>query len=704
MQYASSLFERRRSILCILLLGIGAGAYASDSYNGVDLTIPTAIIGGAHFSNMIATPGTILGVAHGAPNGSVDVYNPATGELSIPSVIVGATTFTNVTITVGGLVSIGSVSGADTFNGTYVLSPVVQVLGGGPIYNTVMFKVGTIVSLGGGMPRNIRDVYDPVTHQVTIAAIQVGSTVYTNAVVTLGNAVFANGTGIPVPNVVGDTPADAELAIGAVGMTVGTISMQLSATVAAGNVISQSPTMSNFGYPSGTAVNLVVSAGATGILVPNVVGDTQAAASTAILAAGLTVGSVTTASSNTIAAGDVISESPAAGTGVLSGTAVSLVISSGGTLPAESLVYSFGAPSGNTGGYYPGALIQAANGSLYGADQTGGTNNNGTIFKLTLGGAESLLFTFPHPTTSGVYIPNGLVQGKLLADNGNFYGTTQGGGTYGGGTLYKLSAAGTQTVLYNFCGCLDNLGYVEGQAPGGLVEGSDGNLYGVTQGGQGSSGTVFLIPPAGLGQVLYAFGTNGNHDGQTPDGELIQGTGGDLYGVTDRGGANGTGTVFRVTTSGAETILYSFGPTSGHDAQTPIAGVVQDTNGNLYGRTAFGGTNNTGAIFRLTPGGLETVLYSFGPPVSSKNPMPTALILGSDGNLYGGTTYGGTYNIGMIFKITPSGTFSVVHSFSAGGVDAAYPDVLVQGADGNLYGSALAGGANGGGAIFKITL
>jgi hypothetical protein len=224
-QFASSLFERGRSVIWILLLGIGAGAYASDSYNGTELTIPTAIVGGAHFSNMVVTPAAILGAAQGTPNGTEDSYDPASNELSIPSVIVGANTYTNATITVNSLLSVGSVSGADTYNGTYILSPVLQVLGG-PVYNTLMFKFGSIVSLGGGMPRNVRDVYDPATHEVTIAAIQVGSTVYTNAVVTLGNAYYANGTGIPVPTVVGHSQANAQLEIQAVGMTVGTISTQ----------------------------------------------------------------------------------------------------------------------------------------------------------------------------------------------------------------------------------------------------------------------------------------------------------------------------------------------------------------------------------------------------------------------------------------------------------------------------------------------
>ena len=199
-----------------MLLACAGASYGGDTYNGNELTSPTVVIGAGTYSNVVVKPGSIVSVHGGAPNGSVDSYDPTSKRLSIPSVVVGSTTYTNVTITVGSLISIGSVSGADTFNGTYVLSPVVQVKGTSVYYNGVTFKVGAIVSTGGGMPHNIRDVYDPATHYVTIAAIQVGNKVYTNPIVTLGNYVTAGGTGIPVPDVVGDSQATAEVVITAV--------------------------------------------------------------------------------------------------------------------------------------------------------------------------------------------------------------------------------------------------------------------------------------------------------------------------------------------------------------------------------------------------------------------------------------------------------------------------------------------------------
>ena len=419
---------------------------------------------------------------------------------------------------------------------------------------------------------------------------------------------------------------------------------------------------------------------------------------------------MTTASSNTIAAGDDISESPAAGTGVLSGTAVSLVISTGAT---ASVLYSFPAAPLNFNSWYAGTLIQGSDKNLYGLTQIGGTNNSGTLFKLSLGGSESTVYSFFAPVTSGQTLPEGLIQGG----DGNFYETTSGGamqstGGGGAGTLGKITPAGKETTLYNFCGCLDSRGYYEGADPTGLIEGGDGNFYGTTAAsGSDSSGTLIMIPPSGIGSVLHTFGSVAG-DGQTPVGSLIsanslgQNQGTFLYGVTDRGGANNTGTVFVFEPSiGHETLLYSFGPSSGTDGQVPVAGLVQATNGNFYGMTYYGGTHNTGTVYEIAAG-IEKVLYSFGPPVTTHNPTPVgSLIQATDGNLYGITQYGGLYDGGMVFKIAPSGgAVTVVHSYTGGTTDAAYPQSLIQASDGNLYGTGLFGGTNNTGAVFKIPL
>lgn len=644
MKNTLSMCQRIRSLGWVLLLSIfGTASYAADTYNGTELSIPTLIIGAGTYSDVVVLPAAILSIAHGEPDGGVDSYDPANGQLFIPSVLVGSTTYTNVTITVKTLVSIGSVAGVDTFSGTQIIIPTVQLLNG-PVFNTGVVTVGRIISAGGGMPNNIRDVFDLANFQLTIAAIEYNGKIYTNAVVYCAYATVA-GEGIPVPSVVGDT---------------------------------------------------------------------QAAASAALTAIGLAVGTVTPQFSGTVADGDIISQSPPAGADVLSGTAINLAVSSGTAPPppppAESVLYSFGGPNSNTDGLNPNFLTQAPPpnpgqvGDLFGTARLGGLNNNGTVFELTLGGTESKVYTFPSPTTSGSYEPISLIN---IGNSGTFWGVTDGGGTYGGGTLYQLTTAGVETAIYNFCGCIDSLGYSEGEGPNGLIEGSDGDFYGTTQGGSDSSGTVFKIPQNGLGSVLYTFGSKA-HDGAVPFGNLILVSKDALfYGVTDQGGTNGTGTVFTVTYTGVETVLHSFGQSGGPDAQVPAGALVQDTTtGNFYGLALSGGTNNTGAIYEITPAGVETVLYSFPLPVNSAYPTPTgALIFATDGNLYGVTGNGGSLNYGTIFKITPTGSFSTVYSFyENGGVDAIMPSYLIQASDGNLYGVSLEGGTNGTGAIFRYNL
>jgi hypothetical protein len=193
--YSSSLRPRALSFLTALLLACAGAAQATDLYSGGQLDIPSVTIGGATYSNVVVTAGSILGLAGGTPNGSEDSYNPANNELTIPSVLVGSTTYTNVLITVGSLVSIGSVSGADIYDGTYLHIPSVQV--GGALYSNAVVTIGGIFSAGGKLPTNVRDVYDLATGRLTIAAIQLGSTVYTNAVISVGRIVSVAGlTGI----------------------------------------------------------------------------------------------------------------------------------------------------------------------------------------------------------------------------------------------------------------------------------------------------------------------------------------------------------------------------------------------------------------------------------------------------------------------------------------------------------------------------
>jgi uncharacterized repeat protein (TIGR03803 family) len=349
-----------------------------------------------------------------------------------------------------------------------------------------------------------------------------------------------------------------------------------------------------------------------------------------------------------------------------------------------SLLYSFAGGSSDSADPYH-TLIQGSDGDFYGTTLAGGTSNVGTIFKITPSGTETVFYSFASIPYSG------LVQGS----DGNIYGTTATGGASGRGTVFKITPSGTETVLYSFpAGSSDP--YT------GLIQGSDGNFYGTTgAGGTSDDGTVFKITPSGTETVLHAFANSGS-DGEIPYAGLIQGSDGNFYGTTYNGGAGGLGTVFKVTPSGTETVLYSFA--GGSDGEHPYAGVIQGSDGNFYGTTYQGGTSGFGTVFKLTPSGTETVLYAFAGSSSNGAYPEAGLIQGSDGNLYGNTLQGGAGGLGTVFKLTLSGTETVLHAF-AGGSDGANPSAnLVQGSDGNLYGSTGAGGTSGNGTFFKVTL
>lgn len=341
-------------------------------------------------------------------------------------------------------------------------------------------------------------------------------------------------------------------------------------------------------------------------------------------------------------------------------------------------------------------LIQATDGNFYGA-------TTGDVFKITPAGDVTVLYTFGTVGgTSDAYDPHdGLIQGA----DGNFYGTTFHGGANSVGTVFKITPSGVETVLHSFGASGD------GTFPaGGLVQGTDGNFYGTTSGGGVNSlGTVFKVTPSGVETVLHSFGAS--TDGDTPYARLTRGTDGNFYGTTFLGGATGDGTVFKITPAGVETILHSFGATS-TDATKPTSGVIQATDGNFYGTTSTGGTPvclpgcpGLGTVFKVTPLGSEEVLYSFDNSGNGSQPHP-GLIQGADGNFYGTTVIGGANNNGTVFKITTGGVKSVLYSFGASSTDAKGPDsALVQGTDGNLYGvtSLGGGGANNYGAFYRIT-
>jgi uncharacterized repeat protein (TIGR03803 family) len=302
-----------------------------------------------------------------------------------------------------------------------------------------------------------------------------------------------------------------------------------------------------------------------------------------------------------------------------------------------------------------------------------------------LTGTFALQHTFDD--MDGAFPFGSLVQGS----DGNFYGTSI-GEDYNVGTAFKLSPKGVFTVLHTFGG-------VDGGFPeAALVEGTDGNFYGTTKyGGAANDGTVFVMTPAGVLTTLHSFGYS---DGWEPNG-LARARDGSFYGTSDHGGANNAGVVFRITPAGAFTLLHSF---SGPDGANPQSALTLGRDDYFYGVTYYGGANNnSGTLFRMTPAGRLTTLYSFDNTHGS-NPT-AALAEDSAGNFYGTTEFvGGLGGEGAVFKYSAAGTVTVVYKFIDGGPGGVFPDGgVIVAPNGALYGTCLAGGPKGAGTVFALT-
>ena len=359
----------------------------------------------------------------------------------------------------------------------------------------------------------------------------------------------------------------------------------------------------------------------------------------------------------------------------------------------ESILYSFvDVPDGK----FPDATpILDAKGNLYGTTTSGGTSNYGTVFKVTPGGAETVLYSFGGPPDGAGPYTAGVVRDKA----GNLYGTTGAGGANNQGSVFKLTPAGVETLLHSFVA--DGK---DGVLPiGGLVMDKAGNLYGTTnRGGAASQGTVYMVTPSGSETVLHSFAAGA--DGCQPYNVTLALYKNALYGTTEGCGVNGYGTVFKVTLTGTETVLYSF-PGTRFDGFQPVAGVVLDKAGNLYGTTVGGGSSSHGTAFKLTPAGKETVLYAF-PQTETDGYGPEAPVaLDKLGNLYGTTLKGGTGSgcCGTVWKLDPSGVETILHVFTGTPDGNAVNSGVVLDKKGNLYGTAFGGGAKGDGAVYKVT-
>ena len=367
----------------------------------------------------------------------------------------------------------------------------------------------------------------------------------------------------------------------------------------------------------------------------------------------------------------------------------------------EVVLHKFNGADGAT----PAAgVIRDSAGNLYGTTGRGGASNLGVVYKLDTSGKQTVLYSFCSQTncTDGSLPTAGVIQDSA----GDLCGTTEIGGAHDLGVVYKLDTSGNETVLYSFCSQANCTDGFDPQA--GVIRDSAGDLYGTTlRGGASDDGVVYKLDASGNETVLYSFCLQAScTDGQYPDAGVVRDSAGNLYGTTYDGGAHRGGVVYKLDTSGNETVLYSF-CSRAHctDGNEPSAGVIQDSAGNLYGTTVFGGASNKGVVYKLDAPGKETVLYSFCSRTNcadGEEPL-VGVILDSAGNLYG-TAYGGASGRGVVYKLDTSGNEAVLYSFcsQANCADGSTPAAgVIRDSAGNLYGTT-AGGGKDRGVVFKL--
>jgi len=379
---------------------------------------------------------------------------------------------------------------------------------------------------------------------------------------------------------------------------------------------------------------------------------------------------------------------------IMAGAAgLSIMLNAGAAAASgETVLYSF--TDGADGGCPFAGVTEDSAGNFYGATQLGAAANLGAIFKLSKKGVLTPLHAF----TGGA--DGGIPQGTPILHDNVLFGTSQGsvekGSKVAGGAIYAVTTTGTETTLATLTEAVGKK-FGEGPSAGLLRVGTE--YFGVAEfaGDNGTgSGTVFKIDAAGQIRLLHVFA--GGSDGAFPFGTLVADTSGNMYGTTYGGGANDDGTIFKVTPRGDETVLYSFG--GGTDGSEPIGGLVFDAQGNLYGTTLAGGTYNNGTVFELPAGGTEKVLYAFLGGFDGASPYGTLVFNG--GQLIGTTSAGGGDDAGTVFTLMPGGVDHVIYSFT-GGADGMSPyGGLMMTKAGDYIGTTCAGGVNGYGTVFEI--
>ncbi len=367
-----------------------------------------------------------------------------------------------------------------------------------------------------------------------------------------------------------------------------------------------------------------------------------------------------------------------------------------GSIPSSAqtftLIDSF--MNGGPGPQWPGGVLsQGRDGQLYGWSYAGGANNTGSIWKTDITGVVTVINSFALGTG------NDCESGLILGTDGNFYGT---GSTNcsGAGYVFKMTSSGTITVLHTFTGTPDGYG------PGVLVQYTDGNFYGVTtSGGANNAGSIFKITPAGVLTTIYSF--SGINNFSTPTWGLTVGNDGNFYGTQD--GSDGKGSVFKITPAGKLTVLHTF--TDNPDGAAPNAGLTLGKDGNFYGVTQYGGTSydgkvDQGTFFKITPAGTITILHDFSTLTDYAAYPATPVVQATDGNFYGiinGCAEFGCGGAQDLYKITPTGTLSIIEEFTVSNGSGSYWPVT-QDTNGTLYGVTQQGGTVNGGIFFSLNI
>jgi uncharacterized repeat protein (TIGR03803 family) len=362
---------------------------------------------------------------------------------------------------------------------------------------------------------------------------------------------------------------------------------------------------------------------------------------------------------------------------------------------AQTVTTLYNFAGGKTGGANPRyvTLVQGTNGELYGTTYNGGSKAMGTFFEITTSGTFTLLHSFTGGASDGEN-PSG---GLTLGSDGNFYGTTQQGGSSSQGVVFKMTTAGVITILHSFNAVFD------GSFPyGPPIEATDGNYYGTASGGKGQDGLVYKITTSsGAYSTLYTFtATTGNYPIAPP----TQGTDGYLYIPASLGGTDDCGTIVKISTAGVLQSSYDF--PCGAGGAFPIGPLVQAANGDFYSTTQDGGTNGEGTIYQLTTSLGVTILHSFGALFGDGEYPGAGLLLATDGNYYGSAAEGGKYDDGILFNTTVGGTYTDLYSFnnSSNLLQMSPLSPPVQNTNGTLYGVTEFGGTDNEGTVYSLNM